>query len=180
MRDQKLTRIAALVGMFALGLLAAPLFAKESPAAVKPVDINSATQSELEAVKGIGPATAKKIIAGRPYKSLDDLTKAGLSPKTVDKLKPMLTVGSGAAAAPPAAAAAAPKAEAKKPVESAASSPTSVQAPPAKGMVWVNTATKVFHREGDPWYGKTKHGKYMTEEDAVKAGYHESKEKPKK
>jgi hypothetical protein len=42
-------------------------------------------------------------------------------------------------------------------------------------MVWVNLETKVFHREGDPWYGKTKNGKWMTEADAVKAGYREAK-----
>ena len=47
-------------------------------------------------------------------------------------------------------------------------------------MVWVNTETKVFHREGDKWYGNTKHGKYMTEADALKAGYRESKERLKK
>jgi hypothetical protein len=45
-------------------------------------------------------------------------------------------------------------------------------------MVWVNPKTKGFHRQGDRWYGKTKNGKYMTEAEAVAAGYRESKEKP--
>ena len=49
------------------------------------------------------------------------------------------------------------------------------QVPPAPGMVWVNTATKVFHRSGDKWYGRTTRGKFMTEADALKAGYHEAK-----
>jgi len=57
------------------------------------VDINNATQKELEDIKGVGASTAKKIIAGRPYKSTDELTKAGLSAKAVAAIKPFVTVG---------------------------------------------------------------------------------------
>ncbi len=63
-----------------------------------PVDINSATQKELETIKGVGPATAKKIIAGRPYKSVDELSRAGLSAKSIEAMKPLVTVGKGQAA----------------------------------------------------------------------------------
>ena len=41
--------------------------------------------------------------------------------------------------------------------------------------MWVNTSTKVYHKEGQ-FYGKTKQGKFMTEEDAQKAGYRAAKQ----
>ena len=37
-------------------------------------------------------------------------------------------------------------------------------------QVWVNTATHVYYKEGSKWYGKTKHGKQMTEQEAIKEG----------
>jgi competence ComEA-like helix-hairpin-helix protein len=75
-----------------------------SAAKAAKVDINSATQAELEAVKGIGPVTAKKIIDNRPFKSLSDLKKAGLSSKEITAFKPYLTAKPAAAAAAPQAA----------------------------------------------------------------------------
>ena len=35
-------------------------------------------------------------------------------------------------------------------------------------MVWVNTETHVYHKEGSRFYGTTKKGKYMTEAEAIK------------
>ncbi|OZA27383.1 MAG: competence protein ComE [Hydrogenophilales bacterium 17-61-9] len=63
------------------------------------VDINTATQSELEAVKGLGPAKAKAIIAYREskggFKTLDELDNVkGFGKASIDKLKDDLAVGS--------------------------------------------------------------------------------------
>ena len=44
----------------------------------------------------------------------------------------------------------------------------------AKGDVWVNVSSKIYHKEGK-FYGKTKHGKFMSEDEAKKAGYREAK-----
>ncbi len=57
------------------------------------VSINSGSQSELEALRGIGPATAQKIIDGRPYQTLEELvSKKAMGQSLFNKLKEQLTL----------------------------------------------------------------------------------------
>lgn len=57
------------------------------------VNINTATQAELEALSGIGPVTASKIISGRPYSKIEDLlTLKIVSKKVFDQIKDSLVV----------------------------------------------------------------------------------------
>ncbi len=44
------------------------------------------------------------------------------------------------------------------------------------GLVWVNTESHIYHKEGSRFYGKTKKGKYVSEADAIKEGDKASKQ----
>jgi len=105
------------------------------------VDLNSASVKDLEALPGVGPATAKKIVAGRPFKTTDDLKKAGLNDKAVEALKPLVTAGPAAAAPAKAAAPAAPAKETPAPKEKPAKEPV-VKEKPAKEPVAKEKAPK--------------------------------------
>jgi hypothetical protein len=66
-----------------------------------------------------------------------------------------------------------------KKAKSAPANPVSeseISAAKASGKVWVNTESGVYHKSGQ-WYGATKQGKFMTEQEAKQAGYRAAKSK---
>src|SRR6185437_6000148 len=162
-------------------------------ASVSRVDINSASEKDLDTLPGVGPATAKKIIAGRPYSSVSDLSRAGLPPSTIQKISSRIEVGSAArpnsatdvdkvskrarsTTASDSPADPVPDTRSARAPKSLTANAAAPQAAGGPGMVWANKQTKIYHHQGDYWYGKTKDGQYVTEADAIKAGYHASKQ----
>jgi beta-lactamase superfamily II metal-dependent hydrolase len=64
---------------------------------VKPVgrliNINTATEAELESLPRVGPVIARRIIEGRPYRSVDDLERVkGIGRKRLEQIRPMVKV----------------------------------------------------------------------------------------
>jgi len=57
------------------------------------ININTADATKLQTLWGIGPATANRIIAKRPFNTLDDLEKVeGIGPAKMQDIKPHITV----------------------------------------------------------------------------------------
>ncbi len=59
----------------------------------EPVNINTATEVQLQSLPGIGPALAKRIIEGRPYATVNELTRVrGIGPMVLERIRDSVTV----------------------------------------------------------------------------------------
>jgi DNA uptake protein ComE-like DNA-binding protein len=57
------------------------------------VDVNHADADELGSLPGIGPVIAARVIAARPYRSVEELERVrGIGPRTLEKLRPRVIV----------------------------------------------------------------------------------------
>jgi hypothetical protein len=142
------TKALALIGVFAFAgtCVAQPPTPAESPS---PSQTPAKQRASEKAKATPAPATHPAPSPSPGKFNLGDLFK----PKSS-------AAGSPAAGGPAPARGAAPNA------------PTTNSPAPGggHGLVWVNTETHVYHREGSRFYGTTKKGKYMTEADAIKEG----------
>ncbi len=60
----------------------------------RPTNVNSATRARLELLPGIGPATAQRIIEGRPFAKPEDLLNIkGVDRELLNRIKPLITTG---------------------------------------------------------------------------------------
>ncbi|MCK4649113.1 helix-hairpin-helix domain-containing protein, partial [bacterium] len=65
---------------------------KKAEAEAGKININTASQAQLEDLPGIGPKRAESIIANRPYSSSEEITKIhGFGPKLYGAIKDKIT-----------------------------------------------------------------------------------------
>ena len=56
------------------------------------INVNTATEAQLEGLPGIGPVIARRIVEGRPYRSVDDLGRVKeVGPKRLAEIRPLVT-----------------------------------------------------------------------------------------
>jgi competence protein ComEA len=64
-------------------------------------DSSQQRPEELQKLPGIGPKLAERITAQRPYKTIEDLDNVpSIGKATIDRLRPLIDIGSTPRAAP--------------------------------------------------------------------------------
>lgn len=67
----------------------------------KVIDLNSASLEELQTISVITPEYARKIVAGRPYQRVDDLSRLGFSHQLLEQISPPAMVRPAGLGSPP-------------------------------------------------------------------------------
>src|SRR5262249_12891170 len=76
---------------------------KKASQLTEPINVNQASQTDLQKLPGIGPKLSQRILDTRAkaaFKSIGDLRRvAGIGAETLEKLRPHVTIGEGQVAA---------------------------------------------------------------------------------
>lgn len=145
----------------------------ESPAG-SPVKHRTHKKAEAAESPAAGTEASPLPAAKRGRKAKTTAASAAVSPSPSPAKKTLADFFKPKTSASPAVAAA----PAKTTTTAAAKGAQATPAPGGgNGLVWVNTETHVYHKEGSRFYGTTKKGKYVSEADAVKEGDKPGKEK---
>jgi competence protein ComEA len=97
MRSRSISAPIALLAV-SLCLSAAAAHAKKVPPPLHSVDLNTATEKQLEQLPGVGPTTAKAIVefrakSGRFRRVEDLLVIRGISESKLERIRPYVTIG---------------------------------------------------------------------------------------
>jgi hypothetical protein len=144
----------------------------ESPAA-SPAKHRTHKKAEAAESPAAGTEASPSPAAKRGRKAKTTAASAAVSPSPSPAKKTLADFFKPQTSASPAAANPAPA----KGTKAAAAANTAPAPGGGNGLVWVNTDSHVYHKEGSRFYGKTKKGKYVSEADAIKEGDKASKEK---
>lgn len=133
----------------------------EATAAASPAVEESTAAASASPAEKRSRKKAKTEVAASPTASPAPAPSASPSKFSLRNLfKPKTSASAGAAAASPAPA---------KPAVTGPATNAPAQGG-GHGLVWVNTELHVYHREGSRFYGASKKGKYMTEQEAINEG----------
>jgi hypothetical protein len=165
--NTKFLALVSVVGLATICVVQAQSPAPTESPAASPAKHRTHKKAEATASPTAGTEASPSPTAKRGRKAKTTATAPAVSPspspakKTLaDFFKPKTSPSPAAAVAPGATRATTAETVAK-----------STPAPGGgRGLVWVNTETHVYHKEGTRFYGKTKKGKYVTEQEAIKEG----------
>jgi len=159
-----------------IGLATIPLLQAQSPTPAESPAAEKKHRTHKKAEAAASPAENATSPAAAESPAASPKAKRGGKTKTTAAAVPAVSPASSPAkktladyfkpktSASPAGAAAAGTGAA---AAGALATPASGYRP---GLVWVNTETHIYHKEGSRFYGNTTHGKYVSEADAIKEG----------